>query len=143
MFLTLARNLSLVTLWVVQDYCQVIISLHELCPILLRYQSVTFPLSGWNIPWIYRTRILAVSWCTKCEKYDPEILFTQGSRVREKEHLNMEFPFNVNQILPETVTLVDENLAPFREKFKHDRYKHWYITTCTWVGYVLYVSYEV
>ncbi|XP_031562511.1 alpha-tubulin N-acetyltransferase-like isoform X2 [Actinia tenebrosa] len=33
----------------------------------------------------------------------------------------MEFPFNVNHVLPETVTLVDENFSPFREKFKHDR----------------------
>lgn len=34
----------------------------------------------------------------------------------------MEFSFNVNNLLPDTITLVDDKLAPFRSRVKNDRY---------------------
>lgn len=33
----------------------------------------------------------------------------------------MEFSFNVNNLLPDTITLVDDKLAPFRSRVKNDR----------------------
>ena len=33
----------------------------------------------------------------------------------------MEFPFNINELLPDSITVVDEKLAPFRNKVKFDR----------------------
>lgn len=33
----------------------------------------------------------------------------------------MEFSFNVNDMLPDLITLVDEKLAPFRSRVKNDR----------------------
>lgn len=33
----------------------------------------------------------------------------------------MEFPFNVNELLPDLITLVDDKLAPFRSRVKNDR----------------------
>lgn len=33
----------------------------------------------------------------------------------------MEFPFNINELLPDTITLVDDKLAPFRARVKNDR----------------------
>lgn len=35
----------------------------------------------------------------------------------------MEFSFNVNDLLPDTITLVDDKLAPFRSRVKNDRYE--------------------
>lgn len=33
----------------------------------------------------------------------------------------MEFSFNVNNLLPDTITLVDDKLAPFTSRVKNDR----------------------
>lgn len=35
----------------------------------------------------------------------------------------MEFSFNVNDMLPDLITLVDEKLAPFRSRVKNDRFE--------------------
>jgi len=35
----------------------------------------------------------------------------------------MEFAFNVNDLLPDNITLVDDKLAPFRSRVKSDRYE--------------------
>ena len=33
----------------------------------------------------------------------------------------MEFAFNINDLLPDPITLVDDKLAPFRSRVKNDR----------------------
>ena len=35
--------------------------------------------------------------------------------------VQMEFSFNVNNLLPDAITLVDDKLAPFRSRVKNDR----------------------
>ncbi|XP_020618071.1 alpha-tubulin N-acetyltransferase 1-like [Orbicella faveolata] len=35
----------------------------------------------------------------------------------------MEFSFNINELLPDLITLVDDKLAPFRARVKNDRYE--------------------
>ena len=37
------------------------------------------------------------------------------------EWFTMEFSFNINELLPNPVTVVDDKLAPFRARVKNDR----------------------
>ena len=35
--------------------------------------------------------------------------------------VQMEFAFNINDLLPDLITVVDDKLAPFRSRIKNDR----------------------